>query len=52
MEVNAELNCWVQNLNLSEGKSIISGLASQLIIASNASLKEWGTFHQRRRTGG
>ena len=51
MEVNAELNCWVQNLNLSEGKSIISELASQLIIASNASLKEWGTFHQRRRTG-
>ena len=52
MEVNAELNCWVQNLNLSKGKSIISQLASQLIIASNASLKEWRTFYQRRRTGG
>ena len=44
-EVKTELQWWVQNLHLSNGRSVIS-YPSQLIIASDASLEGWGAFCQ------
>ena len=43
VELKAELDWWVQNLNLTKRRSIISAFPL-LIIASDASLKGWGAF--------
>ena len=50
-EVKAELQWWVQNLHLNNGRSVIS-YPPQLLIASDASLEGWGAFCQGHKTGG
>ena len=50
-EVKTELQWWVQNLHLNNGRSVIS-YPPQLIIASNESLEGWGASCQRHKTGG
>ena len=51
VELKAELDWWVENLNLTKRRSIISAFPL-LIIAFDASLKGWGAFCQGHRTGG
>ena len=50
-EVKTELQWWVQNLHLDNGRSVIS-YPPQLLITSDASLEGWGAFCQGHKTGG
>ena len=49
-EVKTELQWWVQNIHLNNGRSVIF-YPPQLLIASDASLKGWGAFCQGHKTG-
>ena len=50
-EVKTELQWWIQNLHLNNGRSVIS-YPPQLLITSDASLEGWGAFCQGHKTGG
>ena len=50
-EVKTELQWYVQNLHLDNGRSAIS-YPPQLLIASDASLEGWGAFCLGHKTGG
>ena len=50
-KVRMELNWWIENLNLCQGKSLIAPTA-QLQISSDASLKGWGAACRGHKTGG
>ena len=50
VEVKTVLDCQVQNLHLTKGRSIISA-SPTLRIASDASLKGWEAFSEGHRTG-
>ena len=50
-EVRKELEWWIQNLHLSNGKALLA-LPPQLVITSDASLQGWGASCQGHRTGG
>ena len=48
--MRAELNWWVQNINLNKGETLLSN-PPQLIIASDASLKSCDVYCQGHKTG-
>ena len=50
-QAKAELNWWVQNLELSNGRSLVS-IPAQLIISSDASMTGWGAFCQNQSAVG
>ena len=50
-EVRAELNCWVQNIHLNKGKTLLSN-PTQLIIASDESVKKLKCLLSETQNGG
>ena len=50
-EITKEINWWIQNLNLNNGKTLIA-VSPQMTISTDASNQGWGAFCRGQRTGG
>ena len=50
-EARKELQWWVENLQLTKGKTLIN-LQPQITISTDASLEGWEAYCQGQKTGG